>query len=384
MIYKRTLYSYIFREILSIFIASMLILIFIILATKMMGITEMIIAYRLKAANILTIISCLFPRAFLFALPPACLMCILLTFLRLSSDNEITALHASGISLYQILPPVFLFSLLVYIITSLVMMYWVPWGNRSYKNILMQLAESKTNIMLKERIFIEPFDGMVFYVNNISTKDHILHDLFVVDSRDPLLTNTIISKQGVIISSPESKSIIIHFFEGTIFTVDKNHKATRTIKFDKYDLNIDLKDVFLSSASREKTDKEMAPQELYKLLRQTPIYNEAYNRIGIRFYEMFSIPLAVSLLGLIGAPLGTQIRAGGLMKGIIISLVVYLFYYTSLETVRDICEKGIVSPRFGVWIPNILLLGICLLLMIRAGHGRSLFSLKWRSFSITG
>ena len=110
MIYKQTLYSYILREIFSVFFASILIFIFIILATKMMGITEMIITYRVKLANIFTIISCLFPRAFLFALPPACLICILLTFLRFSSDNEITALHASGISLYQILPPVFLFS----------------------------------------------------------------------------------------------------------------------------------------------------------------------------------------------------------------------------------------------------------------------------------
>jgi lipopolysaccharide export system permease protein len=350
----------------------------------MMGITEMIITYRVKLANIFTIISCLFPRAFLFALPPACLICILLTFLRFSSDNEVTALHASGISLYQILPPVFLFSVLIYIVTSLVMMYWVPWGNRSYKNILLQLAESKTNIMLKERIFIEPFDGIVFYINSISSKDHILHDLFVVDRRDSLLTYTIISKQGAIISEPESKSVTIHFLEGTIFAVDKNHRATRTIKFDKYDLKIDLKNLFTSFASREKTDKEMVVMELYNLLRKTPISDEAYHRIGIRFYEMFSIPLAVSLLALIGAPLGTQISTGGLMKGIVISLGVYLFYYASLETVRYICERGIISPPVGVWIPNIILLGICLILMIRAGHDRPLFPLKWKLFSITG
>jgi lipopolysaccharide export system permease protein len=246
----------------------------------------------------------------------------------------------------------------------------------------MQLAESKTNIMLKERIFIEPFDGIVFYINNISAKDNILHDLFVVDKRDPLLTYTIISKQGAIISDPESRSVIIHFLDGTIFTVDNNHRATRTIKFDKNDLKIDLKDIFSSVASRAKTDKEMYAMELYDHLKQTPISDEAYNRIGIRFYEMFSIPLAISLLGLIGAPLGTQIRAGGMMKGITVSLMVYLFYYSSLETVRYICEKGIVPPLFGVWIPNILLLTICLILLIRAGHDRPLFPLKWRRFSV--
>lgn len=382
MFYKPTLYNYVFREICSIFLVSMLIVMFIILTTRMMGITEMIITYQVKTGHIFSILLSLLPRAFLFALPPACLMCVLLTFLRLSGDNEITALQASGISLYQILPPVFLFSLLIYIFSSLVIMYGVPWGNRSYKNILMQLAESKSNIMLKERIFIEPFDGIIFYVNGISAKNRILEDLFVVDRRDPQLTYTIIAARGAVISEPESKSIIVHFINGTIFTVDKNHKSTRTIKFDKYDLTIDLKKTFASLGSREKTDKEMDVTELYNHLRQTPVNQAGYNNIGLRFYEMFSIPLAVSLLGVIGAPLGTQIRAGGLIKGIIISLGVYLFYYTCLETVRNICEMGIIPPSLGVWIPNGLLFGICLSLLIRAGRDRPLFPLRWKTLSI--
>jgi lipopolysaccharide export system permease protein len=382
MIYKPTLYNYVFREICSIFLVSLLIVIFVILATRMMGITEMIISHRVKAGQIFSIFFSLLPQAFLFALPPACLMCILLTFLRLSSDNEIIALHASGVSLYQILPPVFFFLFLIYIVSSMVTMYWVPWGNRYYKDILMQLAESKSTLMLKERIFVEPFDGIVFYVNGISGKDRILEDLFVVDRRDPLLTYTIIAQKGAVTSEPESRSIVIHFIDGTIFMVDKDHKSTRTIKFDKYDLIIDLKEIFSSLNSRGKTDKEMDVRELYDHLRQTPVYNEDYNKIGIRYYEMFSIPLAVAFLGLIGAPLGAQVRSGRLMKGIVISLGVYLFYYTCLETMRYVCEKGLVPPSLGVWIPNVLLFGIGLVLLIRGGHDRPILPLRWRLFGI--
>jgi lipopolysaccharide export system permease protein len=346
----------------------------------MMGVTEMIITYHVKAGHIFSILFSLLPRAFLFALPPAGLMCILLTFLRLSADNEITALHASGISFYQLLPPVFLFSILICIASSLAIMYWVPWGNRTYKDIVIDLATSKSSIMLKERVFVEPFNGIVFYVNGISGQDRILKDLFVVDSRDPLLTYTIIAKKGAILSEPKSKSIIIHFVDGTIFTVDKDRESTRTIKFDKYDLTIDLKEVFSTFDTREKGDKEMFVTELYDRFRKMRPEQSDYNRIGLRFYEMFSVPLAVSLLGLIGAPLGSQVKAGRLKKGIVISLGVYLFYYICLETVRYFCETGVVPPYLGVWIPNGLLVGICLFLMIRAGHDRPLFPIKWRRF----
>jgi len=351
------------------------------MASRMMGIIELLINERVYPIHVLKIILCLMPRTIIFSLPATCLMCVLLTFLRLSNDNEMVAINSSGISLYQILPPVIFFSLMIFLIASFISIFGVPWGNRSYKNVIFQIVESKADIAIKERIFYQPFEDVVFYVNSFSPRDRTMKDLFVVDRRDGSLTNTIVAEKGKIHSNRSSKMINIHFIDGTIFTVDNDFKTARTIKFDTYDLNIDLKEIISFFVSREKKPKEMFIRELIHELKTSPRDSLRYNQVGIKLFEMFSIPMAIFFMGLIGAPLGSQVRSKGRSKGIVISLVIFLIYYVSLISVRYICEMGLLPPWFGIWIPTLFLIIISIYFLRRVANDRPIlffekFSLK--------
>ncbi len=375
-----TLYKYLSREIWSVFFVSLLVLIFIIMTTRIMGITDLLVNQHVYPAQILKIILCLLPRVIIFSMPAACLMGVLLAFIRLSSDNEIVALHSSGISLYQMLPPVVSFSLACYIIAGLIAIYGVPWGNSSYRDVVFQIIKSKADLAVKERVFYEPFDNVVFYVNGYSQRDRIMKDLFVVDKRDEHATSTIVAKKGIILSDRGSNIITIHFMEGTIYTIEKNFETARTIKFETYDLNIDLTDIMSSIISREKKPNEMHILELINSLKSPSGDGEKTNLMGIKLFEMFSIPLAIFLLGIIGAPLGSHVKAKGNTMGIIISLLIFLAYHICLIGSKYICEKGIIAPSLGVWIPDLLLLIISIYLMARAANHRPMLLLR-RFFS---
>jgi lipopolysaccharide export system permease protein len=340
------------------------------MATRMMGITELLLNQRVYASQVLQILLYLLPRAILFSLPATCLLCVMLTFLRLSSDNEFIALNASGISVYQMLPPVIFFTAMIYCIASSMAIYVVPWGNRSYKGVIVKIVESKADVAVKERIFFEPFDDVMFYVNSFSTKERMMKNLFVVDRRGDPVTNEIVAKKGMILSNRSSKMITIHFIQGTIFTVDKNYKAVRTIKFDTYDLNIDLKDIISSFVSRDKHPREMFVGELMDNLKTTPKGTEKSRLMWVKLFEMFSIPMAIFFMGLIGAPLGAQVRSKGRSVGIIISLVIFLIYYVCLMSVRYISKMGILHPSIGAWIPNLFLLIMCIYLLRRVANDR--------------
>lgn len=375
---RLTLIKYILREIYSFFFVGLLVFIFIIMATRMIWMTDLLVNQRVSLFQILKIILCLIPQAIVFSMPAVCLMGVLLAFIRLSADNEIVALNAAGISLYQVMTPVILFSLTGYIITSLIAIYGVPWGNRSYRDVIFSIMRSKMDVAIKERIFYEPFeDKIVFYVNSFSSKERTMKDLFVVDSRDQQFTTTIVAKKGKIISSDRSDIVTIRFMDGTIFPNETDfNKARSTIKFDTYDLNIDLRDVMSSMVSRERTPKEMYMGELIENLKKSQ-GKESVNLIGIKLFEMFSIPLATFILGLIGAPLGAYLKGRGYSRGIILSLIIFLLYYISFMGVRYICETGIISPSIGVWIPVFLLLFICVYLLVQATNYRSFIFLKW-------
>jgi lipopolysaccharide export LptBFGC system permease protein LptF len=106
-------------------------------------------------------------------------------------------------------------------------------------------------------------------------------------------------------------------------------------------------------------------------LKGPPKQNSRQPEILLELMERFSIPLAVLLMGLIGAPLGAQLRAGGRLVGIVVSLMIFMFYYLLLVGVRNISETGFVSPAVGSWLPVFFLLCACLYLMKRSEKEKS-------------
>ena len=100
--------------------------------------------------------------------------------------------------------------------------------------------------------------------------------------------------------------------------------------------------------------------------------DSVYYEILMEIMERFSIPFAVFLMGLIGVPLGAQLRAGGRFVGIVVSFVVFLLYYLMLAGFRSIGETGVVSPALGLWIPVLFLLFGCVWLMRRAAKERTI------------
>ena len=71
------------------------------------------------------------PFFFVYIIPMSVMMAVLLTFLRLSNDNEIVALKAGGISLYQLMPPVMLFGVVSTVITAMMAIWGTALGRIS-------------------------------------------------------------------------------------------------------------------------------------------------------------------------------------------------------------------------------------------------------------
>ena len=376
---RMTLYRYIINEIWPTFLASLLVFIFIMVAARMLSITELIVTRGVDIAQVLGMVLYLLPDILTFALPAVTLMSVVVAFLRLSADSEIIALKSSGISLYQMLPPVAVFSLAVFLIGLSISVFAAPWGNRAFKDLLFKIAESRADLGIKERLFCEPFDDLVFYVNSFSRQDRTLKDVFVVDRRDKDVTNTIVAEEGQMIAQPDQRIITIYFVKGTIFAVEKNMDTARTIKFNTYGLTIGLKDVMKNLASRQKAPHELSVGKLIHEIQTTPKGDVQRSRMMRELLEKVSIPLAVLFMGIIGVPLGAQIRARGRTAGIGVSLAVFSIYYVCLMVVRSISSSGLVPAAIGVWVPDLFLIATLIYLLRRAANERRISFLRVRS-----
>ena len=187
---------YIFREMLSPFFLSVAVFTFIFLMAKMIKITNWVVNYDVSILSVVMIICYSMPLFLVFVLPMSLMMSILLTFLRMSGANEITALKTGGLSIYRLLPPVVFFCLSGFAATLFLTIYAMPWASLAIKELSYSVAASNIDIGLKERTFNGSFKDVMLYVNKVDIKNKELIDLFIEDKRQPDIVSTVIAPKG--------------------------------------------------------------------------------------------------------------------------------------------------------------------------------------------
>ena len=117
---------YIFKEMIPPYIMNLLFFVFVFLMRQILEITNVVVNYQVSITAFFLMLTYSMPFFLAYIVPMSVMMSVLLTFLRLSSDNEIVALKASGVSLYHLLPPVILFSVLNALLTAYMAIYGMP------------------------------------------------------------------------------------------------------------------------------------------------------------------------------------------------------------------------------------------------------------------
>src|SRR5262249_34990007 len=128
---RKILHRYLFREILVPFALGLGIFTFVLLLARLLKLVELLVNRGVPAAQVAQVFLLLLPAFLEVTVPMAMLLAILVAFGRLSADTEITAMRSSGVSLYQLIPPVATFVALVTIATGALSCWARPWANRA-------------------------------------------------------------------------------------------------------------------------------------------------------------------------------------------------------------------------------------------------------------
>jgi lipopolysaccharide export system permease protein len=369
---------YIFRELFSPFALSLTILTFIFLMTKILEITNLIVNYQIGIGTVALMLLFSMPFFLIFTIPMSVMISVLLTFLRMSSDNEIVALKAGGQSTYALVPPVLLFCLAGAAATCVTSVYGLPRGRMAFKNLAYALAMSNVNVGLRARTFNDRFDGVVLYVNRIDVQTRELIDVFIEDQRTPGAITTVVAPRGKIFSDPGKMVFRLRLFDGSVHQVDLQGRAGHSIRFETYDVRLDIKQVITAARGGPKDEEEMSLAELRAYLDQATVRNDQYYLTLMEFHKKFSIPFSCIALGLLALPLGIQSRSAKRSYGVILSLVFFLGYYIMLSAGWVFGEAGVYPPVIGMWVPNVVTGGLGLFLLRRTARERPLH-LAWLS-----
>lgn len=347
------IHRYILKEIATPTALSLLIFTFVLLMGKLPKLAELIINKGVPAGEIVQLFSYLLPTFFTITVPLSFLLGILLAFGRLSADSEFIALKASGISLYNLVKPVFIMAIIFSLLTAFMTIYLEPSSKKAFRNTLFKIAASSASINIKPGIFNDSFKGIVLYTRGLEEKRGIMHDVFISDERETETPATITAKQGRFISDTDKYSLTLRLTDGTIHRLPER-KTYQTVNFSSYNINLDVGHQ-LNASRRHFSKSELSWSELNlaiqkekKVTKRQQLLSEKYERIVIAFAPL--------VLVLVGVPLGLQSQRSGKGAGFSLALLVFLVYYVLLSLAGNIADNGLVAAAVILWLPNLCFL----------------------------
>ena len=280
----RLLSRYFVREMVLPFILSLLMITFILFINFLLRAIDRFLG---KGLDVLTILEYLFLNlAWIIALavPMAILLATLMTFGRLSEDNEINAMRASGIGFLTIIRAPLMFGITVALLLIYFNNYILPDMNFHARLLSGDIYRKRPGMNIEPGIFI---DDLPDYSMIVGGKDgELFSDVRIFSKGKQKSQTSIHSKTGTL--STLADAFLLTLYDGEIHELETNNFTNyRRIIFDTHKIIVPADDILLNRRdSSNRTDREMTvPMILKKIDNYDKRIHIVQKRLKGSFYR---------------------------------------------------------------------------------------------------
>ena len=352
----RILDRYIVREVFRHALLGLVVFTFVFFVPQLVRLMELFVRHSGSGARILTLFLCLFPAVFVFTVPMATLIGVLLGLGRMSADSEIIALTALGIGRRRILLPVGVLALTGAVVT-LAMTTWLgPLALRTFRTLQADLITSQVSFALQPRVFDERFPKLVLYVNDVSASGTQWHGVFLAQTGSESGSQLTLAENAIVIAEPKLGKLELHLQGGTTHEFSRDDADHYSVTaFGQSDWPIEFSGL-AAAPPRQLNNPERSMRKLWN--DKGPGWREA----RVELHRRLAFPMACFAFALVAVPLGAQPRRGGRAAGALLAVILIAVYY--LLSVMG-ARQGTLPPAAGVWMANAVLFAMGLTLLPR-------------------
>ena len=354
---RKILFRYFISEVVPPFLLGLLAFTSVLLIGRMLKLIELVVTRGVPLLQIGKLFSLILPTFLEMTVPMAFLLAILLGLGRMSNDQELLAMKASGVSPTQILWPIAVLALLISIATLFFTMFARPAANFALKKELYNIAKTRVGTALKEKVFNDDFPKILIYVEEIVPPGNTAQGVLIVDRRDNAREDVILGKVARISTDEETNSLGLRLFDGSIYEREKNRPGFSQTRYNIYDFKLDLDDLIGPAQQKESGPKEMALSELLASIesKQSRGIKTVGERMELQQRISFSfVPLLFCLLG-VSLTLIPRASRANRSWGFTLCLFWLMAYYSLLSLGKALGDKSILHPVAALWLPNIVI-----------------------------
>jgi lipopolysaccharide export system permease protein len=365
---QKTLSRYLISEILPPFFVGLLAFTFILVIARILKLIELVVTRGVPLWQIGKLLSMILPTFFELTVPMAFLLAILLGLGRLSNDQEILAMKASGISPPQILWPIAAIAAVIALVTLSLTLFARPAANLALRKELYSIAKNRVGTALKEKVFNTDFPKILIYVEEVIPPGNTAQGILIVDKRDSAKEDIILGKVALISTDEQTNTLGLRLFDGSIYEREKKRPGFSQTRFNIYDFKLDLDDLIGTGRRRDTAPKEASVKDLLNTIRSKQASGRDAIAERMELQQRFSfgfVPIIFCLLGVSLTLLPRSSRASR-SWGFALCLFWLVAYYVLLSLGKALGDNGVLPPVPALWLPNFLVGGIAVFLYTKA------------------
>jgi lipopolysaccharide export system permease protein len=297
-------------------------------------------------------------------IPVAVLLACIFSVGQLAKHNELLAIKAAGISLYRILLPLLILSILISFLTMVFGEIVIPVANKKKREIRnFEIGkESKEKNILRRNVFVQGEDGRIFHLEDYNIETKTGNGVLVQKIEKNRLVEQIEAKK---MSWKESGWLFENGRERIFPDSLSQPQGEEYRTFDEL-FRADMKVKPEAFAERPKNPEEMGYFELAKYVKIRKNTGAEISRELTDLNSKISYPLINFIIVLFGAPIAANPRRSGMAVGVAITLFIAFCSYVIIKGALILGYNGTLSPALAAWSANILFAILGAILLIKA------------------
>ena len=254
----KKLYRYITKSFLGTFILTFFIVVFVWVMQFVWLYVDDLVGKGLEIKILTELLFYTSITAIPMSLPLALLLALLMSFGNLGEHYELVAMKASGISMWKVMRPLLLFSVMTSVLAFFISNSIIPIATLKWRTLLTDVQRQKLAFTIKEGVFYKDIDNYVIFVEKKGKDGSHIYGVKIYDHSDRMgNTKIIYADSGMMSMSPNQRNIIFTLYDGYNYTdlTPDNFKDRRP--FERMSFKQEQLKFSLASFDMTRSDEEM-------------------------------------------------------------------------------------------------------------------------------
>lgn len=301
------------------------------------------------------------PEIIRLILPVSVLLACLFTAGKLNNYNELTAIKASGISLYRFMLPFLIIGFLI----SLFAIYfsgWVVPDSNSKKLQIEQIYMKKNLAQIGANIFFQDDENRFVNIGYYDQSSQIISraGIIIIDEKDPTRLTKRFDCQRLQWDSLNQKWIGFEVTENHFISDSTNHtNFYQTYEFKE--LTFRPEDILI----KQKRIEEMNLSEIRQVIDSQRRSGNDTTKLEIDYHSIISFAFANLIVVLFGLPISSDRRSGTIAFQFGLNLFFTFIYLAFMKISQSFGKNGLMNPLLTAWFANIVFLIFAIVNIIR-------------------